>query len=281
MTFDEDAYDPWSPFDEDAADALRSVIGASLDEALAPLREHSVAQNRRNEELQLESDENLMRSRYGPAYDQNRVEILNYAVANGITDLDIAVRAFRPDAPMQSQSNAAAIEQWQSQWQARDARIEQLRHVDTDEARFELSNLRHQRDEAQDSLAKQSFEQANGTDARADTLKELGDLQARRKASNAANEKAGLRTERVGTEEGRLQQDARAIDLFRGGKPEKAYEPSRADRDADRNNISEFEQRLVDWMAADNKADRDRASNAEDTVQAIAHEDNAADRANQ
>jgi hypothetical protein len=232
--------DPWDQFDPEVARALKAVFKHTFDNTLKPMQDEA-------EDLAFAAEEDRMRSIYGEAYDRHRFQILEFAAQNGITNLDVAVRAYRaPQDPAFEQ--AAPSEQApepHDEHEARVARLEALKYDDSPAAERERSELRHLERQWQDERVLEIAREANGrTDARADTLRELGELQARRKASNKELESADLKSERVSPEEGRLAMGARAIELMRGKTPESVSGPSRAEREADIHGLSSAEQIL-------------------------------------
>jgi hypothetical protein len=75
-------YDDWGIFDPSAARAIRAAVGQeSLSQQMA-------------EDRQFAEQERLARAKFGDAYDEHRTEILEYAVRNGIPNVETAFKAF-------------------------------------------------------------------------------------------------------------------------------------------------------------------------------------------
>jgi hypothetical protein len=82
--------DPWSEFDPQVAARLKAALERTLQTHLSPLKQ---AQN----DLAFARDENEMRTKYSD-YSDNRAAILQFAVENGIRNLDTAYRAWKYDS---------------------------------------------------------------------------------------------------------------------------------------------------------------------------------------
>lgn len=81
------ANDPWSSFDPNVAQALRQALAAELDQRITPMRDQQ-------EDLTLRNEESAVSAKYRD-YAENRNEILEFAVANGIPNVEVAYHAWR------------------------------------------------------------------------------------------------------------------------------------------------------------------------------------------
>ena len=81
------ATDPWSQFDPTVAGPLKALFEHEFQSRLSPFQQQQ-------EDLAFSRDELEVRNRY-PDYGENRADILEFAVQNGIVNLDAAYHAWR------------------------------------------------------------------------------------------------------------------------------------------------------------------------------------------
>lgn len=98
--------DPWSGFDPEVQQRLRAAIEAELEGRTAPLREQLQSFQQRQDDIALRNDEAQLSSRF-PDYQKNRAAVLEFAVANGIPNVEAAFHAWRS---MYQWPDVAAIE---------------------------------------------------------------------------------------------------------------------------------------------------------------------------
>jgi hypothetical protein len=88
--------DPWAGFDPEVQQRLRAAIDAELEARTAPLNERLSAFQQQQEDIAFANDEARIGAKY-PDYQKNRAAILEFAVANGIPNLDMAYRSWKYD----------------------------------------------------------------------------------------------------------------------------------------------------------------------------------------
>lgn len=79
--------DPWSAFDPSVSTALRAALQAEFDQRMAPVREQQ-------EDISLRNEESEAKGKY-PDYAENRADILEFAIQNGIPNVEVAYHAWR------------------------------------------------------------------------------------------------------------------------------------------------------------------------------------------
>lgn len=86
--------DPWSKFDPDVAKALQAALERAIETRAAPLQARVDSYAKQQEDLAFANDESRMSAKY-PDYQKNRIPVIEFAVASGIKNLDLAYHAWR------------------------------------------------------------------------------------------------------------------------------------------------------------------------------------------
>lgn len=85
--------DPWSALDPEAARVLRTILESEFTTRLTPFQQRTMQQT---DDLAFAAEEATMREKHKD-YKDNRTAILEFAVENGIRNLDMAYRAWKYD----------------------------------------------------------------------------------------------------------------------------------------------------------------------------------------
>jgi hypothetical protein len=165
--------DPYSAFDPAVAQALRSVFGHEIEQAFAPLRERlrAVDEQARAEAQQaqdaaddesLKQTETRMRSKYAD-YGANRTTVLEFAIQNGISDLEQAFHAWRGlNAPAEVSPAPVATDAKSERVSEIEARLKAIKYDVSESAKNERKALKHELAEAQDAEVVKRLRSANG-----------------------------------------------------------------------------------------------------------------------
>jgi hypothetical protein len=204
----------WRLFNDHVAIALRAAIGQDRVTADAEADRTLAADMRR------------LSGKY-PLFGQNAEKILNYAVENGVSDLDIAFKAWHsatgqttpPTAAVGTPSGPAEVKT-ADRVQQIEARLARLHYKDDDSANRERADLKFELEELRDEGARQLQRATRDNDEYADNIREINDASRIHNAERAYRRERGLAVDtRQSITESRAKMDLAARDLFRGKAP--------------------------------------------------------------